>query len=448
MKIPSCRYTICFAFAVSVAACDLATPSEPQNPIDLELDFCAGDVPVWFAFQNEDMSSATRLFPDAEGTFRFTATNRVTIGMVFQNGADYHTEFIYATNEELAGLSAVACLEELGSKTVNGTVAGLASNQTAVVSMSFSSVQLASGNTSYSLTNLPERALDLVATRQTTTATSSIADRLVIRRTQNITNNGNVPLIDFANGSDVLQPATASANISGILSGEFAYLQSDFLSQLETVHSLSYAEGLGNGAQAFAAVPQTSLAVGDYHDLILQSVNGTVGSVRGVENFFRGPASQTLALGPVLSDPSVSDVTGPTGPVIMQLQLPAQLSYDDAVSVRYEQQLSFSFITVAQFVTSGYAQGTPAVWALQTPNLRGAPGWTEAWELRSGAPVDWSVTGFSGRPELLFGAAPEDGEFVRYAIRHSDPAAAAVVNTLRNGSLRSVYTNRLRLPTP
>jgi hypothetical protein len=309
-------------------------------------------------------------------------------------------------------------------------------------------VQLASGNTSYSLTNLPERALDLIATRQTTTATSSIADRLVIRRTQNITNNGNVPLIDFASGSDVIQPATASASISGILSGEFAFLLNTFTSQLETSHSLSYAEALGNGARAFAAVPQTSLAVGDYHDLILQSIDGTIGSVRGVENFFRGPTDQTLALGPVLSDPSISDVTAPTGPVILRLQLPAQLSYDDAVAVRYEQQLSLSAITVELFVTSGYARGTPSVWALQTPNLRGVPGWTEAWELRTGAPIDWSVTGFSGRPELLFGARPEDGEFVRYAIRHSDPAAAAAVSTARNGSLRSVYTNRLRLPTP
>jgi hypothetical protein len=451
MKLRLIHQVFCVALSGATAACDLSTPAEPQNPIDLELDFCAGDVPVWFAYQNEDMSSATRIFPNPEGTFRFTATNRLTLGIVWQNGNDYHTEFIYATNEELAGLSAVACLEELGAKTVNGTVSGVGTNQIAVVSMGFSSVLLESDNTSYSLTGLPDRALDLIASRQTTSATTRVADRVVIRRTQNITHNGNAALIDFVNGSDVLQPATASATISGVLSGEFAYLQSHFFSQLQTSHSLSYAEDLDNETRSFAALPQTELAAGDYHDLILLSVNSATGSVRGAENFFRAPTAQTLALGPVLSDPVIEDVPGITGLLILRLQLPAQLSYDDAVSVRYAQQLSVSSITVSQFVTEGYTQGTPAVWALQVPNLRGAPGWSEAWELRTGTPIEWTVTGFSGRAELLFGAKPEDGEFVRYGIRHSDPAAAAAsagMAGVRNGSIRSVYTNRLRLHTP
>ena len=116
----------------------------------------------------------------------------------------------------------------------------------------------------------------------------------------------------------------------------------------------------------------------------------------------------------------------------------------------YFQQINLSAISVTQYVTSGYARGTPSAWVIDVPNLRGAPGWDTDWELQAGTPVEWTVTAFGGRAELLLGAMPEDGEFIRYAIRHSDPAAVAVTGpgNIRNGSLRSVYTNRLRLPTP
>jgi hypothetical protein len=451
MKIPSVRNARVFASAIMIAACDLSTPTEPQTPIDLELDFCASDVPIWFVYQNEDMPAVTRLFEDNEGTFRFTATNRVIIGMVFQNGADVHSEFIYATNEELAGLSSVGCLEEIGTRTVNGTIAGVGPNEMALVSMGVASVTREQGNTSYSLTNLPDRPVDLIASRKTIAANSQIADRIVLRRTQNFTSGATVPLIDFAGGTDVIQPATANANVSGILSGEFAYLQNNFFSQLETSHALSYVADLSNGTVAYPSVPQASLAVGDYHDLFLISVNAATASVRGAEHFFRAPATQTLALGPVLSDATVTDVSPGAGPVVMRLQLPAQLSYDDAVSVRYHQQVGLAVTSVTQYVTAGYARGTPSTWVLEVPILRAAPGWNTDWEFDAGSPVDWTVTAFGGRAELLFGAKPEDGEFIRYAIRHSDPAAVAAsrdAGNLRNGSLRSVYTNRLRLPTP
>ena len=121
--------------ATGLLACDLSTgPQVAPNPIDLEIDFCANDIPVWFAYQNLG-EPTTRVQPDAQGTFRFTADNRVVIGIVWQAGADYESEFIYASNEELEALSGRECQEEVGVKTVNGTVAGTAAAQIAVVGM-------------------------------------------------------------------------------------------------------------------------------------------------------------------------------------------------------------------------------------------------------------------------------------------------------------------------
>lgn len=408
---------------VALAACDLSVADpEPQVPIDLALDFCSNDVPVWFAYQNQQ-GSTTRVLPDVDGTFRFTASNRVVIGFVRQDGADYHTDFIYATNTELESISGVACLEESGTRTVNGTVSGFGAGQIAVVGMNFASAPLQAGNTSYSLTNLPERPLDLVASRQNVAGAARAADRVVLRRTQNIANNGSAALIDFSQvGGEVIQAASVNAAVSGILANEFAYLQNNFFSQLETSHSLSYVEDIGNATYMTASIPAASLAAGEYHDLVLLAINAGIGSIRGAENFFRAPTTQTLALGPTLSSPTVTSI--PHAPYVrLRMQLPAQASYDDAVSVAYQQQLTFSVTTVNIFQTFGHVRSVFGNWQLDIPDLTGADGWQDAWGLKTGANIDWTVTAFGGRAALMFGARPNDGEFARYAIRQSQPAA-------------------------
>ena len=413
----------CAALVVSgITACDLSTGPEPiQTPIDLELDFCSNDVPVWFAYQNIGQPT-TQVIPDAQGTVRFTATNRVVLGMVWQSGPDYHSEFIYASNEELLALSGRACLEEVGIKTVNGTVTGTTAAQVAVVGMNFSSAPLTGGNTSYSLTGLPDRPLDLIASRQNATGVQRIADRVVLRRTQNFANNGTVPLIDF-NSPEAVNVATANATVSGIFTGDFAYLQNNFFSQLETSHSLFYSENIGNGSHQFAAMPASLLAANEYHDLILLSVDPDDASVRGVENYFRAATTQTLALGPSLENPTVTTLLN-TEYVRLRMTLPTQASYDDAVSVDYLQQQAVSVTTVRMWATLGYLRQVVNQWVLDIPDLTGAQGWQDSWGLKTGFPVEWTVTGYGGSSVLTMGAQPEDGEFIRYAIRQSQPPGA------------------------
>ncbi len=424
---------------LALAACDLSvTNPEVQDPVDLSLDFCSNDVPVWLAYLNQE-GVTTRVLPDAEGTFRFTATNKVVVGFVRQDGSDYHTEIIYATNRELEAISGVSCLEERGTKTVNGTVAGFGAGQIAVVGMGFASAPLQSANTLYSLTNLPERPLDLVASRQNLTSGGRSADRIVMRRTQSFVNNGTVPVIDFSTlGGEAVQAASTNATVSGILTNEFAYLQNNFFSQLETSHSLSYVEDITNASYAFASLPTASLAAGEYHDLILLSVDDGIGSVRGAENFFRAPSNQTLALGPTLAPPVVSVL--PHIPYVrLRMQLPAQASYDDVVSVAYLQQLQFSVTTVSVTLTFGYVRRVIGDWTLDIPNLSGAEGWQDAWGLKTGSNIDWTVTALGGRAELLFGARPNDGEFARYATRQSQTPALSALEPgglVRPGSLR------------
>ena len=85
---------------------------------------------------------------------------------VRQQGADAELQVIYAHNFELEQISGRACLEETGTIQVNGTATGHSgTSQVAQVTANFASVALAQPQTTFSLTQLPSRPVDLIASR-------------------------------------------------------------------------------------------------------------------------------------------------------------------------------------------------------------------------------------------------------------------------------------------
>ena len=128
--------------ALLAAGCSLEGVTDPgaQNPIEVKLDFCSNDIPVWFAHQSS-LGAWEVITPDAAGTYTFTATNRAAVAFVHQNGADYRTDMIFTSNLDLQALSGLTCVEEGGAKQVNGSVSGLIGSELALVGMSFSSVR-------------------------------------------------------------------------------------------------------------------------------------------------------------------------------------------------------------------------------------------------------------------------------------------------------------------
>lgn len=408
-----------FATLLLAAACDSGTDPEVQHPIDLVLDFCSNDVPVWIAYQNQG-SDWVRLTPNAEGAVSFTANNRVGLAFVRQNGTDYDTEIIYAANTELEAVSGQTCREESGTKTVNGTVSGVVGSQVSQVGMSYSSVYLTSSQTSFSLTGLPDRPLDVVASRFNLTTTTQTADRVIIRRNQTLVNNATMPVLDFA-AATTLVPTAFGVTVNGIVSGEFAFLQNYFVTQLETQQLLTHLEGIGNGDHTAVGVPNQDLAAGDYHDAFVVSV-AQDGSLRGAERYFLAPFNQSLFLGGIMGIPSVTE-TAATPYLRLRAQVARAIDYARALRMEYLQQQQFSSTRVSVTVTSGY--DAPSTWDATIPDLSGVSGWQNVWGLvNGGSAVDWDATVFGGRPELLFGARPVDNETVRFAARSSSVAAS------------------------
>ena len=427
------------ALALCASCTDVTSPVNSQ-PIDIALDFCASQMPVWFAYQNVGQAGWTRVLPDAEGTFRFSAARRVALAFVFQNGADSETQIIGAANTELQAVSEIACLDESGVKQLNGTVTGATGSQLSQVTMFFSSVYLASSQSSFSLTQLADRSLDLIASRVNVSGTTTqTSDRVIIRRNQNYVNNASIPLLDF-NSAEAFAPTTSAVNITGAVAGESMFLYENFFSQQKTSHVLYFSQLSGGGSVVVPTIPAAQTAAGDYHDLfvVANSVDGD--AFRGAESYFRNPpATQNLPIGPAITaTPQFTDVaTSPHVRLRMSLAIGAN-SYSRAVNFEFDQQLNFNSNKWSVIVTEGFYSFNPTAWDVEMPDLSGTDGWQNAWGLQAGTAIDWMVTGYFGRPALLLGAEPTEGEGIQFAGRQSVPASIAAARAgISAPSLRS-----------
>jgi len=102
---------------------------------------------------------------------------------------------VYGTQAELNASGTSRCLPGSG-KTLNGTVAGLAGQQSADIALGSASQSVSAPSTTYQLADVPDGALDLVASRSisqiTGTGFETSVDKLIIRRAQNFANNAGV----------------------------------------------------------------------------------------------------------------------------------------------------------------------------------------------------------------------------------------------------------------
>jgi hypothetical protein len=431
---------------VALSSCDLAVGPDPQGPRDLALDFCSDDTPVWFAYQNLGSSQWVHVTPDPAGTFRFTAEYYVTLVYVRQSGSDYHTEIIGATNLELSQVSASNCLEESGSKQLNGSVTGISGSQKAQVSMMFASPYLQSPQTSFTLQNLPDRSLDLVASRVIITGTTQSSDRIIIRRNQNLVNGATLTVLDFES-AEAFTATTNTVRARGLISTETSGLGNNFFSSQGTPHVLYFSELSGDADLTVPSVPFAQTIAGEYNDMFMFS-NNADGRFRGIETFFRNPADKTLTMGgystPTPTFTTVSTVPYPR--LRMRLGF-GTVEYLNAVNFLLHQQFQQISVTdVSLTVTGAYYTSSSTEWDLTLPDFSGVEGWQNAWGLQDGTPFTWRTTVYRGRAELLFGAAPDENEAILFAGRASSPPPPALRALV--APTASVTAPRRRLSSP
>jgi hypothetical protein len=408
-----------------------------ENPVEVTLDFCSDEIPIWFAVQNGNQP-VTVVPADGNGTFTFTATRRVTIAFVRENGGDYKTDIISTSSNDLEPLSDDVCIEDSGTKTVNGTVAGVPAPQVALVGMSSRSALLTAGQTSFSLTQLADRPLDLIASRIDLAENTQHANTTIIRRSLNVASGSALGLIDFDAEGFVTGLHSLSAN--GI-EPNVGVLVNTFISQQETSHTLSVVDSIQqSGSVPFMAIPEGQMVGGEYHEAVLTAANDA-GYTRGFKSYFRDPGIQTLTLGPDIGDPIVTEIASQPY-TRLQATLNGQLEYARVVVADFEQQTPSSTIEVSVTVTASHLGGTPFAWSVPIPDFTGIPGWDNSWGLQPGNTVDWTVSAYFVSPRLLFGDRPVHGETFRFASRSSSISAAQAFRA-RQGHSRSRIFSRL-----
>jgi hypothetical protein len=413
--------------ATTTASClDLGPVADDDTPIEIKLDFCASELPAWFAVQT-GTTPYQILVADAAGTFTFQAKQRTAVAYVQQGASDSHLHLIFTTKGDLEDISGLTCVEDVGSKLVNGAVSGLSGDNFAQVNMSSSSAHITAAQTAFSLHALVDRPVDLVASRYPLPGLEQHANRTVIRRNQSPANNATMATIDF--DSEGFLPVTNIATVSGLTVDDIPVLTNSFFSQLGTTHLLSQVEEVEDGPIEVMGVPALETVAGEFHDLFLLASTAT-GATRGIERFFRIPQDQLLTLGVPLNEPLVT-VMGTTPYLRLRTQLNGQLEYSTAVSLDYHQPMQFRTVDVSLTVTASFLGGTPIQWDLPMPLFEDLEGWDNSWGLQDGSNVSWTVTAYFGPPRLLFGASPLDGDAVAFA-----SASSSVSPMLMSGAPR------------
>jgi hypothetical protein len=420
------------ALLALTASCNLDKGLPPPVPVEITIDFCENDAPIWFAYQTRNNPWAVG-FTSGGATYTFTAEGQTAIAFVRQREGSYRTEVIFTNSLDLEDISGLECVEEIGTKQVNGTTSGITDPEIGLIAMGFSNTYVTEVQNSFSLTQLVDRPLDLVASRIDVTGGEQQANKVVIRRAQNPASGTSLATINF--GLEGFQPASNTVGVSGIGANDFAYLVNNFFSQLETSHILSTVDGISDGLFPIVSIPTSQQVAGDYHD-VFAIASAPTGSVRGVEQYFTKPANQSIVLGPDLLDPIISIVA--TEPHLrLRTEIDGQVEYSTVISTEFRQQTQFFTIEFVMTVSASFMGGTPFVWDLPMPNFTGLDEWNDAWALQPGE-VEWTVTGYYGRPALLFGAKPDSIETVSFASQSGSTSAAQAFKVGRPAPRRPI----------
>jgi hypothetical protein len=275
----------------------------------------------------------------------------------------------------------------------------------------------------FSLLELPDGALDLVAVRFPFNAATLnlIPNKLIIRRAVNLTSGATIPVLDFSAG-EAVNPASATLTLSGAGSDETSALV-NFITSSGTTAALFVGTSVGASSTMYG-VPPAQLASGDLHQVIAVARVGTSDDIRAVNKYVYNLSAMAIDLHPALSSPTVTSVA--TSPYArLRVQLPSQTDYSSGMTASFSQTAGVSERTASVFITSGYLGSTPATWDVTLPDLSAVTGFDANWGLRPSAATDWEVVGYGGPLGALLGAGRSDGMTLSFATRSGSQSTAA-----------------------
>jgi hypothetical protein len=364
------------------------------------------EVPVWFAAQN-GTGAWTRVTAGANNTFTFSVGSAGGFAMVRPDGPGFSTSVFYGSQADITALALGSPCRGVnpsgGTKRLTGTVGSGGPAAHAFVGIGGASIlHPAIQGAGFTLDGVPAGQRDLLAAAFNKDANDiSSITRIILRR--NVNYASAIPQLQFFGTEDF---AFINGRIATNNTGtDQTSVQVSFLTANGSSAPYSTAGGNGPTRVPFPGLPDSVLQPGDLH-VIEVTATPTTGSSARTAILLRHSATfdvDAVTLGPTLNQPTVTSLG--TSPYLrLRAQLASQTSYSVAAAAEFAQ--SANSVSVA--ATANYANGTPANWVLDIPDLTAA-GYDPTWGLKSGSSVDWEVTAASGAVLPFFGATPVDG---------------------------------------
>jgi hypothetical protein len=332
--------------AAAVACGDPAGPTR-----DVTLSFCSGT--IWAGVQNEGEDWVTIAI--GPGDVTVDATERLVVAAII-GGNDPELALYYLTRDQAQ--ETFVCSTP-GAKQLSGSVAG--TNGLTQIAMGGSVANALS--TGFSLRNLPDGPLDLVAVH---------AGTAIVRRRMNYPDGATIPVLDFSSAEAfALQSHTLTVEPTGLGA---AFWQTVIMTNGGTSGPLTRNGCCTSGN--IHTLPASRQESGDLYRLVVTS--GSIGNARFVERFYETPSNQTVIFGPPASTATLTGA-GSAG-WLARADIPAQPEYGSQVElVVSAPQPSTNTTTLAIRASKEYFGGTPATWSFTVPDLSGVDGFPTGW---------------------------------------------------------------------
>lgn len=389
----------CVVLALAfLAACGSSDgPSDPPSATDVELAFCTGVfAPHWVAAQDGD-EAWRRLEPVAGSRYQAPFTTGRG-GLAYVDGEGHNLVVNYGLAAELA----TACAS--GSKHVTGTTANVGENGLASLALgSVRAFDYGSDTSPFDLWSVPDGPQDLFAARFPRGSLRYPADRMIIRRAQDVPPEGELATLDFG-AAEAFAPVTAGISATGLNGPLDAEVTSWWYGDRgRTIAMVMWSGAILQGATTWSAVPLEQLEADDLSFLEVTTYDAS-GRYRSVVTFLRTPGDRVVDMGPELNRPELTRVA--ESPYLRpRVLLASQASYGRVASARFYQV----GLAVAVTVSAGYLGGTPATWDIELPDFSSVDGWSAAWGLDPGLNLRWDIIA-EGGPNPGLGDLVRDGD--------------------------------------
>jgi hypothetical protein len=339
--------------------------------------------PVWVAAQN-----ATGPWTRVSGVgdvFNFTiGSNGGGLAYVVLGAGDVSTVTVqYMTQAEFTVGTLAFCPPATG-KTINGSVANAGAFDNTSVSLGGRSASVSSlGSPAFQLTGVPDGAQDLVAYDH---SLFGGAESAIIRRSQNIADNGTIATLDFA-ATEAFTPTTATITLSGLIGDETSVFHSMSYQVAANCATAPLYGGATAGASFTASgIPSAQQVGTDFHGLSVFASTSTASRI--VTQYNHSLVARTITLGAAMPMPTISDLGGSYKRLQAAYTLPTD--YEGSTGLQYDDGGNKSVTISATF---GYLGGTSTTLGLA--DYSALSGWDNNWAPATTSTGNWTVSGAS-----------------------------------------------------